>query len=49
MGELAREKRTFSRFEEARMPVEDIFVHVVGKSKTPDEGGSEAQPKEAHA
>ncbi len=34
MNELAKEKRAFSRLEEARMPVEDIFVQVVGKSNT---------------
>lgn len=31
MGELAAEKRSFRRFEEARMPIEDIFVQVVGE------------------
>jgi ABC-2 type transport system ATP-binding protein len=42
MSELAREKRSFRRFEEARMPIEDIFVEVVGK--TPD---SESLPRGA--
>lgn len=32
MNELAAGKRSFRRFEEARMPIEDIFVEVVGKS-----------------
>lgn len=32
MAELAAGKRKFRRFEEARMPIEDIFVEVVGKS-----------------
>jgi len=32
MAELAANKRLFRRFEEARMPIEDIFVEVVGKS-----------------
>lgn len=32
MSELAAGKRKFKRFEEARMPIEDIFVQVVGKS-----------------
>ena len=32
MAELAAKKRNFRRFEEARMPIEDIFVEVVGKS-----------------
>jgi ABC-2 type transport system ATP-binding protein len=32
MAEMAAEQRTFRRFEEARMPIEDIFVEVVGKS-----------------
>ncbi len=30
MNELAAQKRKFRRFEEARMPIEDIFVQVVG-------------------
>lgn len=32
MAELAANKRLFRRFEEARMPIEDIFVEVAGKS-----------------
>ena len=32
MAELAAGQRAFRRFEEARMPIEDIFVEVVGKS-----------------
>ncbi len=32
MAELAAGQRAFHRFEEARMPIEDIFVEVVGKS-----------------
>jgi ABC-type uncharacterized transport system ATPase subunit len=32
MAEMAAGQRTFQRFEEARMPIEDIFVEVVGKS-----------------
>jgi len=34
MNELAQEKRTFSRLEEARMPIEDIFVQTVGQSNS---------------
>ena len=43
MAELAREKRSFSRFEEARMPVEDIFVQVVGKTELVH--GTSAEPE----
>ena len=31
MSELASKKRKFKRFEEARMPIEDIFVQIVGR------------------
>jgi hypothetical protein len=32
MRQLADGKRSFRRLEEARMPIEDIFVQVVGKA-----------------
>jgi sulfur carrier protein ThiS len=31
LADLADGKRKFTRLEEARMPIEDIFVEVVGK------------------
>ena len=38
MAELANGKRKFKRLEEAKMPIEDIFVEVVGK--TPQEAST---------
>lgn len=37
MQELAIGKRSFHRLEEARMPIEDIFVEIVGRQSTDPE------------
>ena len=49
MEELAREKRTFTRFEEARMPIEDIFVQVVGRTEllSGESAAAATNPQEA--
>ena len=44
MSELAAGKRKFRRFEEARMPIEDIFVEVVGKSPEKAQQTAEGAP-----
>ncbi|MEM6365324.1 MAG: ATP-binding cassette domain-containing protein, partial [Planctomycetota bacterium] len=41
MGELSNGRRQFRRFEEARIPIEDIFVEVVGKSPQVAEASTE--------